>query len=138
MVCDCRHPGARTEPASGVHAVKRWWIDLVLGDRSARVELPKLVAVRVFGRDVARLDDLWAAGRLGVRPAALSFDFIGADGFRLGVQVEGGVRGAQLATGYVCLATRDLLWAPVPERPAFWSVKDVVRVEASPIVSPGR
>jgi hypothetical protein len=111
--------------------VKRWWIDLTLGERSARVELPRLVAVRVFGRDVARLDDLWAAGRLGVRPASLWFDFVGADGFRLSQQIEGGVPGALLSTGYVCLATRDLLWAPVPERPDFWSVKDVVRIEGS-------
>lgn len=113
-----------------MHAVRRWWIDLTLGERSARVELPRLVAVRVFGRDVARLDDLWAAGRLGVKPAGLRFDFVGDDGFHLAEKIEGGIEGAQLSKGYVCLATRDLIWAPIPERPAFWSVKAVVRVDA--------
>jgi hypothetical protein len=135
MVCPCRHAGdadvADPRP-SGVYSASRWWIDLTLGRRASRVELPRLVVVRVLGKDVARLDDLWAAARFGVRASGLFFDFVGADGYRLGTELEGGIEGPALSTGYICVATRDLLWAPAPERPAFWRVKGVVSVLASP------
>lgn len=36
-----------------------------------------------------------------------------------------------LSTGYVCVVTRDLLWQPVPERPASWSVHAVARTAAA-------
>jgi hypothetical protein len=134
MACSCRqegdHPLGDARP-SGVYAANRWWIDLSLGRLTSRVELPRLVVVRVLGQDVARLDDLWAAGHLGVRAEELSFDFVGWDGFHLAAKLEGGVQGSSLATGYVCIATRDLLWAPTPERPDFWRVKGVVKIVAS-------
>jgi hypothetical protein len=115
-----------------VFSARRWWIDVTFRGHASRVELPRLVAVRALGRDVARLDDLWAAGRFGVRAADLSFDFVGSDGYRLGAELVGGIEGRALSTGYVCVATRDLLWAPTPERPAFWRVKGVERLVASP------
>jgi hypothetical protein len=70
-----------------------------------------------------------------VKPSELSFDFLGADGYRLGATLEGGIDGAELATGYICVVTRNLVWAPSPERPCFWRVKGVVRVHASPRIA---
>ena len=114
-----------------MHVVGRWWIDVALRGRTARVELQRLITVRVDGRDLARLDDLWAAARLGPRPSELSFDFVGADGYRVSAKLEAGIDGGDLGSGYVCVATRDLVWAPSPERPCFWRVKGVVCVEAA-------
>ncbi len=121
-------------PGSGITRVRRWWVDVSLQRLSARIELRKLVAVRVLGQDVVRLDDVWAAAHLGGAPLrALAFDFVGEDGSRLGDLQPGGVPGQELATGYVCSATRDLLWQPTPARPAFWQMKGVARIVASPV-----
>lgn len=118
-------------PVSGITRVRRWWVDLALGPLGARVELRKLVAVRIRGRDVVRLDDLWAAAHLGVAADGLAFDFIGDDGIRLRAGESAGVPGRALSTGYICVATRDLLWQPTPERPPSWSVRAVARIVAS-------
>lgn len=137
MNCGRRHPGhteAGSKPASGVHATRRWWIDLTMGGSTARVELPRLVVVRVGGVDVARLDELWSAAHLGIPADALVFDFVGDDGFRLTSGGGVGVDGRELSTGYVCVATRDLVWQPTPERPVFWRVRAVARVVALPRV----
>lgn len=108
----------------------RWWIDVVAGNVSARVELRRLVGVRVDGFDVVRLDDLWASSHLAAGVAARSFDFVGDDGFRLGDLQASGVDVRDLSTGYMRIDTRDLLWQPVPERPCFWRVKAVARMLA--------
>lgn len=128
LPADKESPG----PASGVARVRRWWVDLIAGRLSARVELRRLVAVRIAGRDVVRLDDLWAAGHLGVVAGDLAFDFVGDDGGRLRDREAAGVPCRALSTGYICVVTRDLLWQPVPERPAFWSVRAVARIAAVP------
>jgi hypothetical protein len=135
MTCDCRqarHTSETASPASGLHATRRWWIDLSTGRTRARVELPRLVAVRVNGVDVVPLDALWAASHLGFPPASLMFDFVGEDGFRIASKLPAGIDGSELRTGYVCVSTRDLLWQPVPERPCYWRVKAVARVLATP------
>lgn len=118
-------------PASGTRRVRRWWVDLTVGRLSARVELRRLVAVRISGRDVVRLDDLWAAAHLGVPAADLALDFIGDDGTRLRDREPAGVPWRALSTGYVCVATRDLLWQPTPERPPSWGVRAVAHIVAS-------
>ena len=132
-----RHTDANGSARREAHASRRWWIDLSTGTAStrssvARVELPRLVAVRVGGVDVVPLDALWAAAHLGAPPGSLVFDFVGDDGFQLASQEPGGIDGNELRTGYVCVATRDLVWQPVPERPCFWHVKAVARVVATP------
>jgi hypothetical protein len=135
MTCGCRqarHTDENASPPSGTHTTKRWWIDLSTGRSSARVELPRLVAVRVRGVDVVRLDELWAASHLGVSPAGLMFDFLADDGFRIASKQPEGIDGRELQTGYVCVGTRDLVWQPFPERPCFWRVKGVARVLATP------
>ncbi len=111
-----------------------------MGQRTARVELRRLVQVRVGGVDVVRLDELWQASRFGVRAARLAFDFVGEDGFRIGDKLPAGVAGRELAAGYACVATRDLPpghgpWEP--ERPCFWRVKGVTRMIAIAAVVPG-
>jgi len=113
-----------------MHAVRRWWIDVALGDRSVRVDVPRLVCVRVHGRDVARLDDVWAASHLGPRADQLSFDFVAEDGCCIVAKAGAGIPGRELRTGYVCVSTRDLVWQPVPERPCYWRLKSVVRMVA--------
>jgi hypothetical protein len=100
-----------------------------MGPASTRVELPRLVAVRVRGVDVVPLETLWAASHLGAPAAGLRFDFVGDDGVKLSTLAPSGIDGNELRTGYVCVATRDLVWQPVPERPSLWSVKAVARVE---------
>ena len=126
------HTGENAIPPSGTHATKRWWIDVSTGPSKARVELPKLVAVRVRGVDVVPLEALWAASHLGVPAGGLRFDFVGDDGFRVADRAPSGIDGAELRTGYVCVATRDLVWQPVPERPSFWCVKGVARIVGTP------
>jgi len=79
-----------------------------------------------------RLDELWAASHLGVSAAGLTFDFVGDDGFRIASKQPVGIDGRELQTGYVCVATRDLVWQPLPERPCFWRVKGVARIMATP------
>ena len=59
------------------------------------------------------------------------FDFVADDGFRIASKQPAGIDGSELQTGYVCMATRDLVWQPVPERPCFWRVKGVARVVAT-------
>jgi hypothetical protein len=141
MTCCCRHArhmgathGTPTiEVATDLSketAIPRWWIDVTLGDRTARVEPRNLVQVRLHGVDVVRLDDLWESGHLGVRAAALAFDFIGDDGFSVRDKVPAGIAGRDLVTGYACVSTRDLVWQPAPSRPCFWRVKRVARVVA--------
>jgi hypothetical protein len=127
-----RHTGDNAIPPSGTHATKRWWIDVSTGPSSARVELPRLVAVRVRGVDVVPLEALWAASRLGVPADGLRFDFVGDDGFRVAASAPSGIDGDDLRTGYVCVASRDLVWQPVPERPSFWWVKGVARIVGTP------
>jgi hypothetical protein len=86
MTCGCRqarHTDENARPLSATHAARRWWIDLSAGRSVARVELPRLVAVRVGGVDVVRLDELWAASHLGVSPVSLTFDFVADDGFQI-------------------------------------------------------
>ncbi|HEY6462310.1 MAG TPA: hypothetical protein VIY73_19215 [Polyangiaceae bacterium] len=97
---------------------------------TARVELSRLVVVRVQGLDVARLDEVCAAAHLGVPLERLVFDFVGDDGFHIAANDRPGVAGPDLATGYVCVATRDLLWQPSPARPCYWRVKGVERAIA--------
>ncbi|HEY1693599.1 MAG TPA: hypothetical protein VGG39_15630 [Polyangiaceae bacterium] len=94
------------------------------------MDLSRLVVVRVQGVDVARLDEVWAAARLGVPSERLVFDFVGDDGFHLAASDRPGVAGADLATGYVCVTTRDLVWQPSPVRPCYWRVKGVERAVA--------
>jgi hypothetical protein len=96
------------------------------------MELRRLVAVRVDGRDLVRLDDLWAAAHLGVGPAGIAFDFVADDGVHLIGREPAGIAGEELATGYVCVATRDLLWQPKPQRPRYWHVKGVAQMLATP------
>lgn len=135
MTCGCRqarHTGDNGSPLRAVHASRRWWIDLSTGPCVARVELPRLVAVRVLGVDVVPLEALWTASHLGVSPARLTFDFVGDDGFQILSKQPAGIDGSELRTGYVCVATRDLVWQPLPERPCFWRVKAVARVVATP------
>jgi hypothetical protein len=120
-------------PASGITRVRRWWVDLTIGPLSARVELRRLIAVRIGGRDVVRLDDLWAAGHLGVPADGLAFDFVGDDGSRLRDHDPAGIPGRALSTGYVCVVSRDLLWQPTPERPPWWSARAVARIVASAV-----
>ena len=136
MTCGCRqarHTDENASPPSGTHATRRWWIDLSAGrSLAARVELPRLVAVRVHGVDVVRLDELWAASHLGVAAASLTFDFVADDGFQIASKQPAGIDGIELRTGYVCVGTRDLVWQPVPERPCFWRVKGVARIVATP------
>ena len=130
MTCGCRHArhtGENGSPPSGTHATRRWSIDVSTGRSSARVELPKLVAVRVEGIDMVPLDALWSASRLGSL-VGLCFDFLADDGFRITSRQPAGIDGTELRTGYVCLGTRDLVWPPFPERPCFWRVKGVARV----------
>jgi len=134
VTCCCRHAHAHGE---GTHRAAtgdawRWWIDVVAGDRSARIELRRLVPVRVDGLDVVRLDDVWAASHLGPASPQLRFDFVSDDGFRLGAKRAGGLEATALSTGYMRIDTRDLVWQPVPERPCFWRVKRVARMLASP------
>jgi hypothetical protein len=134
MTCGCRQPRHTDENGSALrdaHASRRWWVDLSTGRCIARVELPRLVAVRVRGVDVVPLAALWAASHLGVSPASLMFDFVADDGFRIASKQPAGIDGSELQTGYVCMATRDLVWQPVPERPCFWRVKGVARVVAT-------
>ncbi|HEY3821195.1 MAG TPA: hypothetical protein VGL81_28715 [Polyangiaceae bacterium] len=134
MTCGCRqarHNGENASPVSGTHATRRWWIDLSTGRSSARVELPRLVAVRVHGVDMVPLEVLWAASHLGGSPMSLRFDFVADDGFRIASKQPAGIDGSDLRTGYVCVVTRDLVWQPVPERPCFWRVKAVARVVAT-------
>lgn len=116
---------------SGVHGTRRWWVDITMGTVTARVELPRLVVVRVDGVDLVRLDELWSAAHLGVPAAALVFDFVGEDGSHVATEEGGLVGGRELSTGYVAVATRDLVWQPTPVRPLAWSVKRVARVTAS-------
>ncbi|HEY8088266.1 MAG TPA: hypothetical protein VIF09_10485 [Polyangiaceae bacterium] len=106
----------------------RWWIDLTAGGSRARVDLTRLAVVRVRDLDVVPLEDVWAAGHLGVPAAELEFDFVAGDGFHLAREDRSFVDGRDLPSGYVCVPGRDLLWRPVPERPCFWRVKGVVRV----------
>ena len=94
--------------------------------------MPRLVPVRVRGVDMVPLDELWAVSHLGVSPARLTFDFVADDGFRITANQPAGIDGSELATGYVCVATRDLVWQPLPERPCFWRVKGVARVVGTP------
>ena len=101
-----------------------------MGTRTSRVDLRRLVPVRVGELDLVRLDDVWEASHFGVRAAALAFDFEGADGFRLGNKLPSGVPGPELSAGYACVATRNLVWSPKPERPCFWRVKGVARMVA--------
>ena len=91
-----------------------------------------MVAVRVRGVDMLPLDALWAASRLGVPPAGLRFDFLAEDGFQIASKQPAGIDGTELRTGYVCVATRDLVWQPLPERPCFWRVKAVARIVGTP------
>jgi hypothetical protein len=133
MSCCCRHEGHTAATSAHEAADRRkpsWWIDLVMGQRTARVELRRLVQVRVGGVDVVRLDDLWEASHFGVRPYLLAFDFVAEDGFRLGDKLPAGVAGHELAAGYACVASRNLVWAPTPERPCFWRVKGVTQMVA--------
>ncbi len=95
------------------------------------MELTRLVTVRALGRDLARLDDLWTAAHMGVKPVGLRFDFVGDDGFRLRSKLDAGIAGAELWTGYVCVATRDLVWAPSPSRPRYCNVEAVGRILAT-------
>lgn len=131
MVCSSR-PGPCHGDARGASKPPawRWWIDVVAGERSVRIELRRLVGVRVDGFDVVRLDDLWAASHLAQGVLARSFDFVSDDGFRLGAQQPSGVGAHELSTGYMRIDTRNLLWQPVPERPCFWRVKAVARMLA--------
>ena len=103
-----------------------------MGRAIARVELPRLVPVRVRGVDVVPLHELWAASHLGLAAESVRLDFIADDGFRLASKQPEGIDGSELATGYVCITTRDLLWQPEPARPCFWRVKGVARVVATP------
>jgi hypothetical protein len=131
VACFCRPGHCNGEAHRAVKSPAwRWWIDVVAGERSVRIELQRLVGVRVDGFDVVRLDDLWAASHLAQGVAARSFDFVSDDGFRLGAQQEYGVEARDLSTGYMRIDTRDLLWQPVPERPCFWRVKAVARMLA--------
>jgi hypothetical protein len=133
MTCGCRQARHIGEtPASGARPSRRWWIDLSIGEATARVELRRLVAVRVHGVDVVRLDELWGASHLGVMVASLTFDFVADDGFQIAAKQPEGIDGSDLRTGYVCVATRDLIWHPTPERPCFWRVKGVAQVVATP------
>ncbi len=106
-----------------------------MGARTTRVDLRQLVPVRVGELDLVRLDDLWEASHFGVRPAALAFDFEADDGFHLGAKLPSGVPGPELSAGYACVATRNLVWTPTPERPCFWRVKGVARMLAIATVS---
>jgi len=98
----------------------------------ARVELPRLVAVRIGGVDVVPLQEVAAASHLGIHPRSCTFDFVGDDGFRVTSKQPEEIDGVEIATGYVCIATRDLVWQPQPERPCFWRVKAVARMVATP------
>lgn len=126
------HTAEGPSAPSRVHGTRRWWIDVAMGGVVARVELPRLVVVRVDGVDLACLDELWSAAHLGVPAAALVFDFVGEDGSHLATEEGSLVGGRELSTGYVAVATRDLVWQPTPPRPPSWSVKRVARVTASP------
>jgi hypothetical protein len=117
-------------PAPGTRRLRRWWVDLEVGRLSARVELRRLVAVRIAGRDVVRLDDLWSAGHLGVPATDLAFDFFGDDGTCVRDREPGGIPWRALSTGFMCVVTRDLLWQPTPQRPASWGVRAVARIVA--------
>jgi hypothetical protein len=119
-------------PPSRAHTTRRWWIDLEMGRFSARVELPRLVAVRAGGVDLVRLDELWSAARLGMPATTLLFDFVADDGSHLGSTGDGCVDGRVLSTGYVAVATRDLVWTPSPARPPSWFLEHVARVVATP------
>ena len=133
MACCCQHPGHthdETHSPSGVHPTLRWWIDVAAGGSRARVDLTRLAVVRVGDVDVVPLLDVWAAAHLGVPAEGLVFDFVGDDGFHLAQNDRPGVQGHELATGYVSVPARRLLWAPVPERPCYWRVKGVARVLA--------
>jgi hypothetical protein len=138
VACCCRH--AHHPDEAHARAVKppawRWWIDVVAGELSARVELRRLVGVRVDGFDVVRLDDVWAAAHLAACVATRSFDFVSDDGFRLGAKQAAGVDVRDLSTGYMRMDTRDLVWQPLPERPCFWRVKAVAQMLAIPIEQP--
>jgi hypothetical protein len=138
MTCCCkheRHTAATAVATPGQSQGSAWWIDLVMGARTTRVDLRRLVPVRVGELDLVRLDDLWEASHFGVRAAALAFDFEGHDGFRLGEKLPAGVPGLELGAGYACVTTRNLVWTPTPERPCFWRVKEVVRMVAIATVS---
>jgi hypothetical protein len=131
VACCCRHGLHEGEAHRAVKPLAwRWWVDVVAGERSARIELQRLVGVRVDGFDVVRLDDLWAASHLAQCVRARGFDFVSDDGFRLGAQQPSGVEAPDLSTGYMRIDTRDLVWQPVPERPCFWRVKAVARMLA--------
>lgn len=84
------------------------------------------------GVDMVPLAALWAASHLGVAPASLRFDFLADDGFQIASKQSAGIDGTELQTGYVCVATRNLVWQPLPERPRFWRVKAVARIVATP------
>jgi hypothetical protein len=131
VACCCRNGLHEGEAHRAVKPPAwRWWIDVVAGECSARIELQRLAVVRVDGFDVVRLDDVWAASHLAQGVGARSFDFVSDDGFRLGAKRPSGVEAPDLSTGYVRVATRDLVWQPVPERPCFWRVKAVARMLA--------
>lgn len=102
-----------------------------LGATTRCVQPARLVPVRVHGVDVVRLDEVWNAGHFGEPLAAMAFDFVADDGFHLSSLLEEGVPGPELRTGYLAVATRDLLWQPRPERPCFWRVKGVARMLGS-------
>ena len=101
------------------------------------MEPARLVVVRVHGLDVVRLDDLWAATHFGEPLRAMAFDFAADDGYQITSRLQDAIDGDELPTGYLAVATRDLLWQPVPERPCFWRVKSVARILASRRVAPG-
>jgi hypothetical protein len=147
MTCCCRqgrHTGATlgtpcigdAGPREG--AAVGGWIEVALGERLARVDPRRLVHVRLNGHDVVRLDDVWEAGHLGARARGLAFDFVGEDGFRVRDKLPAGIAGQDLATGYACVSTRDLVWPPVPARPCFWRVKRGARIVAFEPQSPAR
>jgi hypothetical protein len=134
MTCGCRHPrDTRERPEKGTgQGTPRWWIDLASGGSVARIELRRLVAVRVGGMDVVPLGEVAAASHLGIHVESCTFDFVGDDGFQVTSKERQPIDGSQLATGYICVATRDLIWQPRPERPCSWRVKAVARMMAMP------
>lgn len=117
-------------------------VEVVYGETTSPVDLSALATVDVEGTPLVVLADVIEAAELGVSAEMLTFDFVASDGFRPGDSPRCAdyvpVPGSALASGWIDPASGDVSWDASLEYPGCLGVGDVVTIEATDVVLPGR
>jgi hypothetical protein len=98
------------------------------------VDLSQAEVMDFEGNDAVRLTDVIELAALGVATADLTFDFVASDGFRVSEATNCAstfpIGGDQLDTGYIELATRNLVWDATAGMPGCAFADDLATIEA--------